>query len=126
MASFFRKTLTGAATAVSLGALVASGTPVWAQWRGGHGHGGWGPGIAAGVIGGLAVGAIVAGSANRAYASPAPAYEDPVYPQVYPGRGFSDEGHYAPEPAGYCHREWRPVYRTDGQYVRDRLVRVCD
>ncbi len=109
MTSFLRKTLTGGVTALSLGALVvATSSPASAQWRG-HRVGGWrGPGIAAGVIGGLALGAL----ATRPYA-----YGAPVYEEYYP-------------PADYvvpaCHREWRPVYTSSGYYVRDRLVRVCN
>ena len=115
MNTLLRKTLTGAVTALSLGAMVVATASPAAAWGGRRFGGGWGygPGIAAGVLGGLALGAIVAGSSHPAYAAPVsaePAYAPPV----------------AYEPDGYCHREWRPVYRADGAYLRDRQVRVCD
>ncbi len=98
--------------------MAASSTPASAQWRG-HRGGGWGPGIAAGVIGGLALGAIVAGSARPAYGYAEPAYVEPQ--PYYPRPAYAQEA-YGP----VYHREWRPVYRVDGSYVRDRLVRVCN
>ena len=102
MTNMLRKTLTGVVAAASLGAMViATSSPAAAWGR----RGGWGPGpIVAGVLGGLALGAVAASAAQPAYV--APAY-GPVYGPV-------------------CHSEWRPVYRSDGLYLRDRLVRVCD
>ena len=63
----FRKTITASLAALTLGgAVLATATPA-AAWGGyGYGYGwhhgyGWGgPGVAAGVIGGLALGAIAA------------------------------------------------------------------
>ena len=117
MTTMFRKTLTGAVAAVSLGAMViASATPASAQWRGHRGGGGWGPGIAAGIIGGLALGAL---ATRPTYRYPAPVYVDSE--PSYPAAAYADPGYY---PA--CHKEWRPIYRPDGTYVRDKLVRVCN
>ena len=136
MTSLFRKTLTGAVATLALGAaIMASASPVAADWRGrgggfgggrgfghgGSGHGGWGPGVAAGVIGGLALGAIAAGAANNGY--PAPIYEEPR--PYYPGNGYA-YGAYDADAGPVCHKEWRPVYRWDGQYLRDRQATVCD
>ncbi len=116
MSTLLRKTFTGVVAAVSLGAMVAATSTPAAAW--GYGRRGWGggPGIAAGVIGALAVGAIAASAARPAYATPVygyPAYGPPV--------AYDTDG-YAP----VCHREWRPLYTSDGVYLRDRLVRVCD
>ena len=66
----FRKTIAASLAALTLGgaALATTSTPA-AAW-GGYGYGwhhgyGWGgPGIAAGVIGGLALGAVAAGAAG--------------------------------------------------------------
>ena len=62
----FKKTLTATLAAATLGlTLAASATPA-AAW--GHKHHGWGgAGIAAGVIGALAVGAIAANAGSGAY-----------------------------------------------------------
>ena len=106
-----RKILTGAIAATSLGAMVAATSTPAAAW--GYRHGGWGgPGIAAGIIGGIAAGALIAGATRPAYA--APVYGEPVY--VEPGPYG-----YAPE----CRIVRRPVYR-DGYYVGYRAVRDCD
>ena len=118
MTAILRKSLTGAVAAVGIAATVfAASTPASAQWRG-HGHGWGGPGIAAGIIGGLAIGALAASAARPAYGyAPAPVYVDPGYAPAYADPGYG----YTP----VCHKEWRPVYRADGTYVRDRLVSVC-
>ncbi len=118
------KAFTGAVAALSLGAMVAAtSTPASAYWRGhggGWGRGGWGGGgVAAGVIGGLALGALAAGAYRPAYGYAAPVYGDPG--PYYPAAGYAEPGYYP-----VCHKEWRPVYRADGYYLRDRLVRVCN
>lgn len=110
MTNLVSRSLTGAITAIALTAtIVASATPAAAQWRGHRGHGGWGwgPGIAAGVIGGLALGALATRSNRYSYAEPI--YDEPIPVYAEPN----------------CYKEWRPVYRADGAYLRDRLVRVC-
>ena len=120
MTNLLRKGFASAVTAASLAAMVvASSVPAQADWRG-H-RGGWGPrgGIAAGIIGGLALGAL-AGAASRSYA--APVYAEPVYP-VAPAYPSYAEGTYGYESG--CHKEWRPIYGSDGNYIRDRRVTVC-
>ena len=108
-----RKTLTASAASLALAAILAA-TPVMADWHGGrggrghHGHRGWNGGaVAAGIIGGLALGALAVGASRRAYAEPVyetyPAYDAPV-----------------------CHRASRPVYDAWGRYAGERLVRVCN
>ena len=79
MVRFARPFAAAALAAVALGSATMA-TPAAADgWHHGYGYhgGGWGhgPGIAAGVIGGLAVGALIAGAANaHSYAAPAPVY----------------------------------------------------
>ena len=105
-----RTTIIASAASLALASLVAA-TPASADWghgRGYYGHHGWrGGGIAAGIIGGLALGALAAGVSSRAYAEPGyavgPVYDAPV-----------------------CHRAFRPIYDSWGRYVGDRAVRVCD
>jgi hypothetical protein len=59
------------------------------------------PGVAAGVLGGLALGSVAATATREPYyAAPAPDY-------------------------GECWIERRPVYDEDGDYVGRRRVRVC-
>lgn len=58
------------------------------------------PGIAAGVLGGLALGSAAANANRGAYYAPGPYYGD-------------------------CWIERRPVYDEDGEYVGTRGVRVC-
>ena len=58
------------------------------------------PAVAAGVIGGLALGAAAASAAQG------------------PG--------YGPGPYGGCWVERRPVYDDDGNYLGRRRVRVCE
>lgn len=123
MIELWRKGMAGTVAAASVAALVmASSLPAEAGWR--EHHGGWGPrgggAVAAGIIGGLALGAL-AGS-SRAYA--APVYAEPIAPvaPVYAAPVVEDGYLYARE----CHREWRPVYAWNGAYIRDRRVTVCD
>lgn len=61
----FRKTIAASLAALTLaGTLAASATPA-AAWGWRHHYRGWGgPGIAAGVIGGLTLGAIAASAAT--------------------------------------------------------------
>jgi hypothetical protein len=102
-----KKLLTTLAAVGTIGiAAVAAPTSASAQWRGHH-HG-WGGGgaVAAGVLGGLAVGAI----ASSAYGAP--------YGYGYPAGAYA----YGPGPGGcYLQRErfW------DGWGWRIRRVRVC-
>jgi len=71
-----RKTMTASAASMALAAILAA-TPVMADWHGGrggrghHGHRSWNGGaVAAGIIGGLALGALAVGASRRAYAEP--------------------------------------------------------
>jgi len=106
--TMIRKTLTGAITALALGATVAAtATPAAADWRGYH-HRGNGGAIAAGVIGGLALGALAAGSARSYYA---PAYGAPAYV----GAGYGD-----------CYLQDQPAYDRWGRFRGYRQVTVCD
>src|SRR5262245_46638168 len=97
------KTLTALAAAATIGiGAVAAPTSASAQWR--HHHGG--AGIAAGVLGGLAAGAIIGSATAPYYADPYGAYA------------------YGPEPVyGGCfvrrERFW------DGWRWRIRRVQVC-
>jgi hypothetical protein len=88
------------AAAIAGLALTVTVAPQPAQARGGA--------LAAGIIGGLAVGAIVGSQVNRGYYG-GPGYYDPPYQPVY----------------GACHTE---RLRVDDGYGRIRIqrVRVCD
>jgi hypothetical protein len=115
-----RKALVGAVGAASLAALVAASATPAAAWGRERHFGGWGrgpgPGIAAGVLGGLALGGVIAGATRPTYA--APVYADPVYapPAAYD----------AEDDAPACHLQWRHIYTPDGFFLRDQRVRVCD
>ena len=89
-------------TAVSALALAvtASSQPAFAGGNGGA--------IAAGVVGGLAVGAIIGSQANRGY---------------YGGPGYYEFG-YQPVYGG-CHTERQQFEDAYGN-IRVRRVRVCD
>jgi hypothetical protein len=112
--STIRKTISGTIAALALGATVlASATPASADWRGHRRHGGgggWGAPVAAGIIGGLALGALAASSARaqtRTYYAPAPAY--------VPSYSY-----------GGCYDMEKPVYNRWGEFRGYRLVTVCD
>ncbi len=97
--SAIKKTVAAGLAALTLGtATLASTTPASAWWR----RGGWGAPVAAGVIGGLAAGAILGGVARGVYG---PAYA------------------YGPGPNGCVRR--RPVYDAYGYFAGYRPVRVC-
>jgi hypothetical protein len=102
------KSMTVAAIAALALAITLSPQP--ASARGGA--------VAAGVIGGLAVGAIIGSQANSGY---------------YGGPGYYGPGYYGP---GYYGRPYQPVYGAchierqqfeDGYgRIRTQRVRVCD
>jgi hypothetical protein len=72
-----------AAAAVATSAVILAGTATSAdaQWRRGWG---WGPGIAAGLVGGAIIGGAIASS--RYYAPPPPGYAYyPAYAEPVPG-----------------------------------------
>jgi hypothetical protein len=96
------KTLTtlAAAAAVAI-AAVAVPTQADAHWRGGGA-------VAAGVIGGLAAGALIAGAARPAYGY---------------GYGYGPAYYPAPVYGPACH--WRRERVWDGYGWRIRRVQVC-
>jgi hypothetical protein len=108
--SFMRNTL------LALGAVVlaAAALPSTAEARC-HGCG-----VAAGVIGGLAAGAIIGGAiaGGPAYAAPGPVYVEPPPP---PPSYYYDDGDDGP----VCHIERRRVW-VEGWGWRHRRVEVCD
>ena len=94
------KFVTLAAVAVLAFAITSSSQPAFAGGNGGA--------IAAGVVGGLAVGAIIGSQANRGY---------------YGGPGYYESG-YQPVYGG-CHTE-RQQFDDGYGRIRTRRVRVCD
>jgi hypothetical protein len=99
-----KKTLTAVVAAATIaGTLAMSATDASAQWRRGWG---WGPGIAAGVIGGLALGAFLA-TRPRGYV----VYEGYAQPVHGPG----------------CYWASQPVYDHRGRVVgyTGQPVQVC-
>ena len=107
MTSFLKKSIVAGVAVLSLaGSTLATTAPASAR-NGGA--------IAAGVIGGLAVGAIAgsaAANANNGYGG-------------YPAYGAAPV--YAPAPAyGGCYFTRQPVYDEDGEIVGRRRVRVCE
>ncbi|WP_024518186.1 hypothetical protein [Bradyrhizobium sp. Tv2a-2] len=103
-----KKTLLALAAVATL--AVSTASPALA-WRGGWG---WGPGIAAGVIGGAIVGGAIASS---------PYSYGPGYGYYGPGYGYPPGYAYAPGPAGPCY--WQHQRFWDGFAWRVRNVRVC-
>jgi hypothetical protein len=95
MTANFKKTLTVSLAALTMTAAVASATPAAAGY-GRHGA------FAAGLLGGLAVGAIAAGGVSPYYSA------GPYY-------GYGD-----------CWIDSRPVYNRWGDFVGYRRVRVCN
>lgn len=119
-----RKTLTAAvaAIAVTSGALATVGSAEAGQRYGRHYH--RGPSAApviAGVIGGLALGAIASSASRRAHAYDtgygyAPA---PVYGGGYAASAYGDD--YGVQ----CFVQKQTVYDSWGNYAGARKVRVC-
>ncbi len=98
-----RKTIVGGAAALAITAgVAAASSPAEARWR--H-HGGWGAPVAAGVIGGLALGAVAAQAAGPRYYGYGYGYPAPVY--------------------GACFNRRRPVYDAWGNFAGYRVVRIC-
>jgi hypothetical protein len=96
--------------ALAAAALVAAASPLPAQARC-HGCG-----VAAGVVGGLAAGAIIGSAlAGPRYVEPAPVYDEP--PPVYVEPPDDVDG-------PVCHMERQQVW--DGFAWRNRHVEVCD
>lgn len=106
MTSFLNKTLVAGAAVLMLAGAVATTTAPAEARNGGA--------IAAGVLGGLAVGAIAGSAAANSnagygYNNGYPAYAAP-----------------APVYGGGCYFERRPVYDDDGEMIGHRRVRVCE
>ncbi len=101
-----------AAAALVIGAAVAP-APAEAGWRGRN----YGGAVAAGVIGGLALGALAAGAARPAYGyAPAPVYAAP------PAYGYAPVyDRYQP----VC-RVVRERVQVDPWTVQVRKYRICD
>lgn len=97
--SAIKKAVAGGLAALTLGtATISTSTPAAAWWRYG-----WGAPVAAGVIGGLAVGTILGGAARPWGYGPAYAYGPGPYP---------------------CVRR-RAVYDAYGNLAGYRPVRIC-
>jgi hypothetical protein len=96
------KTIVALAAVSVLALSVSASEPALAGGNGGA--------IAAGVVGGLAVGAIVGSQANRNY---------------YGGPAYVDQPAYVVEGYGSCHIERQEVSDGYGN-IRLRRVRVCD
>jgi hypothetical protein len=99
------------------GAMLASTSDAEAQYRYRRGYG---APVAAGIIGGIAAGALIAGAARPAYG-----YSNSYYaaPRHY---GYSQSA-YEPvyEEAPACYVQRRKVWIDDFRYTY-RRVRVCD
>jgi hypothetical protein len=105
------KTLTGVALAgvLAVGAVTASSQQAEAHWRGGGA-------VAAGVVGGLAAGAIIGGAL-------APRYSYYGGGGYYGGPAYYGGGGYYGRPAYYGRSCWtRRVVTANGNV---RRVRVC-
>ena len=96
--------------AFAAAAMLAAALPSAAQARC-HGCG-----IAAGVIGGLAAGAIIGGALSGR-----PAYAEPPPPPPPPSRVYYNDDDDGP----VCHVEHRRVWVEDWGWRRER-VRVCE
>ena len=114
--TFLRKTVIGGLAALTLAAgVTALSAPAEARW---HGRGWGGPGVAAGVIGGLAVGAFAAQAYNRPYY---PAYGYGYAPSYGSGYGYAPAYSYGHG----CFNQRRPAHDRWGNFVGYRFVRVC-
>lgn len=105
--AFTKKAMVGALAALTVaGTLAVTSTEAEAQWRRHHHH--HGGGIAAGVVGGLALGALAAGAANPYYG--------------HPGYGYGAGPTYYGGPS--CYLTTRRVW--DGYGYRRQRVEVCN
>jgi hypothetical protein len=105
--TMMRKTLTALVGAAAIaGTLAVSASDANAQWRR-HGGWGWGPGIAAGIIGGAIVTGAIIASRPRGYV-------------VY-------EGYNQPVQYAGCYWASQPVYDRYGRVVgyTGQPVQVC-
>lgn len=102
------------AAAVAAALAAAAFTPQPAEARGGR--------IAAGVLGGLAAGAIIGGAFGPRYYGPGYGYYGPGY--GYGGYAPAYYGGYAPAYDGGCYLRRERFW--DGYAWRVRRVQVCD
>jgi hypothetical protein len=125
---------------VSTGFTAVSATNAEAQFRPryGYGYGGGyrpnrgnrGAAVAAGIIGGLAAGALIAGASRPAYAAPSYGYAQPSYGYAAPSYGYAapvySQGYdYQPAYQPTCYtRKVRQVVDYDTVVIR--RVRVCE
>jgi hypothetical protein len=126
-----------AAATIVTGVSIASSSDAEAQWRNRN----RGPAIAAGIIGGIAAGALIAGATRPAYgyAQPSYGYAQPNYGYAQPSYGYA-QPHYAPQSYyaptaydqgyGYAHAPRCFTRRVREQVDYDtiviRRVRVCE
>ena len=121
---------------ISTGFTAVSSTSADAQWRPraayGHGYrprGNRGAAVAAGVIGGLAVGALIAGASRPAYAQPSYGYAQPSYGYGQPAYGYGQpvytQGYdYQPAYQPTCYkRKVRQIVDEDTVVIR--TIREC-
>lgn len=135
-----------AASVLATGVTAFTSTSAEAQWRPRYGYKPYRPArgaaVAAGIIGGIAAGALIAGAANPGYAAPAyghPGYAGPAYgypsyaapAYSYPSYAapvYSAPSYYQPT-YGYAHQPTCYVRRVrqvvDYDTVVIRRVRVC-
>jgi hypothetical protein len=102
------------AALIGVGSIAASTTDAEARWRG---HRGGGGAVAAGIIGGLAAGALIGAAASNAYAYPSYGY----------GYGYAPAYGYAPVAYGAPVRaySYEPAYGDDyAPAYRTRVVRT--
>jgi hypothetical protein len=100
-----KKTLLALAAVATLAVATVSPANAW--------HGGWGPGLAAGLIGGAIVGGAIASS---------PYYYGPGYGYYGPGYGYYGGPAYV---SGYGGCYWQRQRFWDGYGWHIRRVRVC-
>ena len=104
-----KRVVTGSLAALTVAATLCGSSAPAAAWH----RGGWGGPVAAGLLGGLAAGAII-GSATHPYGY-GPAY------------GYGPSYGYAPEPVyDSCYLARRPIYDEYGYFSGYRRIRVCN
>jgi hypothetical protein len=102
-----RRSLVALAAAAAISAATLAPTDAFARSRGGA--------VAAGIIGGLAAGALIGGAIANSYPPPPPAY-------YAPAPAYAPPPTYYVEPA--CRVERRRVW--DGYAWHVRRVEICD
>jgi hypothetical protein len=121
--STLRKTMTGVVAALAFAgplALASTEASAAGRWRHHHGGGNWAGPMVAGLIGGLALGAIASSASRRSYGD----YGSSYYPTggYHPAAGYYGEAGYG---AVSCVKQRRPAYDEWGRYIGHQKVRVC-